>query len=567
MTSDLLDQLPDGVLQVDAAGTVIRANPRACALLGGDPKGWSLSSLRRSKADNQRDISIWRRIDGGTANLEGAVSKYEGGQLICLRDMSERAHALAQMRDERNRLNGVLEVMSALVMVWARVDGQLTVLRCNPAVERLVAASEKRLKKNSGALWEGVAEPDRNWLRSSISRAVDGEAVAGDITLVGRLHEVVIEPLPGRSGALLMGRNITRERQLLRVYEENARRDVEQLRVLAGSLAHDLGNALTVVGNALDSVPASVAHEPIIRAEQAIADARHIAGDLLHLGRGRRDPDARAEVGPILRAVATRMAERAPEGITVRAEVGLGDAAVMGSAQTIIRILGQLGANAVRACGPAGTVVLRGDVADEQVVIEVEDDGVGIPRDLMRELFKPVDNKKPELGLAVVRGLVQAAGGDISVNSSGDAGTRLRVVLPLAPPIGTAPRPTIPADLPLKILVVEDDEDVLASLTWVLTAKHVDVVGAPDGATALRALKKHEDVGLVLLDLYLPGLSGAEVLERIVTRRPDLPVIVMSGFAREGEEDDLIRAGAAGFLPKPFRVIELRETLTEWRQR
>lgn len=565
--SDLLDLLPDGVLQVDAAGMVVRANPRACALLGGDPTGWALSSLRRSTVDNPRDISIWRRVDGGTANLEGAIADHDGGTLVCLRDMSERAVALARLRDERNRLNGVLEVMSALVMVWARVDGQLTLVRCNPAVERLVAASENRLKQGADALWQVVAEADRNWLRSSIARAVDGEAVAGDVTLVGRLHEVVIEPLPGRSGALLMGRNITRERQVLRVYEENARRDVEQLRVLAGSLAHDLGNVLTVVGNALDSVPPSVAHEPVMRAERAIADARHIARDLLHLGRGRREDDSRVRVGPLLRAVATRISDRAPEGITVRAEVGLGDAAVMASAQTILRILGQLGSNAVRACGPAGTVVLRGDVADEQVVIEVEDDGVGIPRGLMRELFKPVDNKKPELGLAVVRGLVQAAGGDISVHSSGDAGTCLRVVLPLAPPVGTAPLPPAPADLPSKVLVVEDDEDVLASLTWVLTAKDVVVVGVVDGASALRALERHEDVGLVLLDLYMPGLSGAEVLERMVTRRPDVPVIVMSGFAREGEEDDLMRAGAAGFVPKPFRVIELRETLTEWRQR
>lgn len=562
--SDLLEQLPDGVLEVSLDGLVVRANERARHLLGGDPVGWELSRLWRSQGEAALSQGLWRRIDGGIANLEASVGHHSGLRLICLRDVKERLASVEELKRENKRLNAVLEVMRSLVCVFERREGELRIVRTNAALERLVAASAEQLFHDDGVLFGCVDVADRSWLRSSIARAVDGEAVAGDITLAGRLHEIVVEPLPDRTGALMMGRNISRERQILTVYQQAARRELDQFRLLAGSQAHDLGNTLTVLSTALDTIPDGMAHEAIVRAERSLADARHLVRDLLHLGRSNKDRVSRVEVGPVVRSVCQRISELAPPGIKVRAEVGVGSARVLIGAGALVRILTQLGANALRACGPTGEVVLRADQVDQSVIIEVEDDGVGIPRELLSELFKPIGNRKPDLGLALVRGLVHAAEGQITAQSSGESGTCMRLCFPLAQEPGTGPLPRQPADLPAKVLVVEDDEDVLASLRWLLTAKEAVVVSASDGSEALRLVDDPE-LGLVLLDLYLPGLPGLEVLARMRVRRPDLPIVVMSGFARHEEIQQCLDQGAAGFLSKPFRLREIREVLADWR--
>lgn len=570
MTPATLEMLPDGVLQLDGAGRVVFANRIAVELLGGDPVGRNVRNLRagRGRESHGLVLGVWRRLDGGIVELESSESAHGDVRFLTLRDMSQRAVSLTALRDERNQLQAVLQALPTLVILFGP---NRRVQRMNTAVTRATGIEARELLGAPDKLLAVVAAEDRDWLTSSIARAQDGESVVGDLRLIGpqgpRAYEVQLEALAGK-GALMICRNITRERELMGVFRAQARKDVAELALLAGSMAHDLNDAMTVVASALDSLPplhgdTAVA---IAQAERALSASRRTTQDLLHLGRRDADQHSPVNLGNLLERVVERLAEAAPSGVEVRLDNSLGHARVVADPSGIIRMLHQLGVNALRAVGMSGSVEFRAHEVDAQAVLDIEDDGVGIPRAVQAQIFKPFTKSEAanRQGLALVRGLVQSYGGEIQLQSSAQTGTLFRVSLPIHERATTAPAPSAPVeadDLPRMVLLVEDNAAVRNSLAALLTSHDVVVHKAQDGVEALRMVERLEGLELVLLDIGMPGLSGDEVLSRMKHRHPDLPVLMMSGYAREEKVQACLDAGALGYVSKPFRLAELRAAL------
>ncbi|HJN76136.1 MAG TPA: response regulator [Myxococcota bacterium] len=576
MGQGTLELLPDGILQLDADGRVVYANRIAQHLLGGDPVGSNVARLRAGKERDQDGLKmgVWRRLDGGIAELESSTSQHGAMIFVALRDMSERATTLTALRDERNQMQAVLEALHSLIVVFGK---ERRVLRVNAAVTRATGVAERRLLGDpTGVL--GLIDPeDRDWVASGLGRAMGGESVVGDVRLLGpqgpRAYEAQLEPLAGQ-GALLLCRSITRERELLGVFRAQARKEVAELSLLAGSMAHDINDALTVIASALDSLPAVHGHaaEALVDAEKALRKSRRATRDMLHLGRREELEHGPVNLGNLLARVVERLAEAAPSGVTVRCENGLGSVRVIADPSGVIKILHQLGVNAIRAVGLEGEIWFRGHELDGDAILDIEDDGVGIPTSIQGRLFQPFTrhaSQRPVTGLALVRGLVQSYGGTIQVQSSPEAGTLFRVLLPVYERGTTVTRifdDDEVIDLPGSVLLVEDNDAVRHSLASLLGSHDVVVHSAADGLEALRMADKLEGIELVLLDIGMPGLGGEEVLQRLKHRHPDLPVLMMSGFAREEKVQACIDAGALGFVSKPFRLAELCLALDESRE-
>ena len=563
MARGTLELLPDGVLQLDAGDMVVYANRAARELLGGDPVGHSIGRLRVKRPRDPLEMGVWRRLDGGVIELEASSAQHGGLELVTLRDMSARATQLQDLRRERDQLQAVVDALPTLVIVLNR---KRLVERANSVLERVTGCTVDRLVGRPDALLDLVSDDDRGWLRSSIGRALDGEAVVGDLRILtpsgARLFEVQIEPL-GSEGAVLMARNITREREVLGVFRAQARKEVAQLGLLTSSLAQDLNEQLTVVSVALDHTAGGHGTHSGQTGE-AMSEARRITRELLRIGRN-TDSEERSPVviGSLLSRVAERLSEGAPTSVLVRCENALGDARVLGSPVALLRVLHQLGVNALRAVQVSGQVWLRGHVIADRVVVDIEDDGVGIPSQVQERVFEPLGTgARPELGLALVRGVVQSMGGDLQLQSSREAGTVFRITLPLHQ-LERAPKPSTdePEPLPACVLVVEDNEAVMDGLERMLSAHDVRVVRAVDGVEALQQAGQHPELELVLLDVGLPGLGGEEVLQRLRQRHPELPILMMSGFAGSDRIQACLQAGAVGFIGKPFRLAELRAAL------
>jgi len=371
---------------------------------------------------------------------------------------------------------------------------------------------------------------------------------------------------------------------------------LESLGVLAGGVAHDFNNLLTPIlgnlSNVLEAEPLSGgAREQLRDAEDASLSAAEIARQMLiYSGRAKfvvREEDLSRVVGETAHLLAAGISKRAVVKLDLREQPiwVRGNAAQL--RQVVMNLLGNA-ADAVEASG--GTVSVRTGVSEPEVVfagerlidgpfpsglcalLEVCDDGVGMDAETRRHVFDPFFTTKSAghgLGMAAVLGIIRYHGGAISIESTPGSGTCVRVVLPLVEaPVASDEsddRRDRPAALAASgcVLVVDDEPAVRRIARAALESSGYAVIEAGDGEEALATLRRVQaGVTTVLLDMTMPRLSGRETLLRLRQLAPDLPVLLMSGYA-EQEFSATDAPGRTAFLAKPFRVAELRQRLAQ----
>ena len=218
--------------------------------------------------------------------------------------------------------------------------------------------------------------------------------------------------------------------------------------------------------------------------------------------------------------------------------------------ETALEILD--GASATRGLAPGGYVVLS-----------VTDTGVGIQADHVERIFEPFFTMKDEgkgsgLGLATVYGIVKGHGGTVRVYSELGVGSRFMVYLP-AHEGGAVPQTAPTDDAPRGsgvVMVVDDEKIVRRTAGRMLAALGYEPVLVPGGPEALEWLSADRDrIAAVVLDLAMPGMDGRACFRMMRKARPELVVLVSSGFTRNGRAEELLAEGAAGFVQKPYRNV------------
>lgn len=199
------------------------------------------------------------------------------------------------------------------------------------------------------------------------------------------------------------------------------------------------------------------------------------------------------------------------------------------------------------------------------ICIAISDTGQGIAPEKLSRVFEPFFTTKDVgkgtgLGLSQIHGFAEQAGGRAEIESSVGKGTTLRIILPRTDkPVSEAAEEEEPQELPanLRVLLVEDNLQVRDFAAELLEDLHCEVVAASDGDEALRVLDGR-DFDVVLSDVVMPGLSGVELAERIRINRPELPILLATGFAGRLHDE---AAGRFAILPKPYDVSSLRRGL------
>jgi len=398
-----------------------------------------------------------------------------------------------------------------------------------------------------------------------------------------------------------VGRDVTRRRQLEQQLQQSRR--LESIGQLAGGVAHDFNNILTVIdGHAVqlrshpDLPPDAV--ESAAEIARAAGRAATLTRQLLAFSRRQvfrpADVDLNQAVGELLKMLQRILGEDIKLEFKPAAELPQ----VHADVAMIEQVLLNLAVNARDAMPDGGrlevsTASLHLDTAGsaEQprkpgryVCVTVSDTGEGIAPENLPHVFEPFFTTKEVgqgtgMGLATVYGIIQQHGGWIEVTSEPGAGATFRVFLPVAPvrvvvPVVEKPTPTIRVPAPATkggelILVVEDEEPVRKLVRVVLQRVGYRVVEAASGLQALEVWNQQgAKVDLLLTDLVMPdGMSGRELAERLRVLRPGLAIVLTSGYSAEMAGKNLELLPEARFIQKPFRAEELlkvvRETLAD----
>jgi signal transduction histidine kinase/BarA-like signal transduction histidine kinase len=381
------------------------------------------------------------------------------------------------------------------------------------------------------------------------------------------------EELVANVRALLRLRRAEQERtRALDALREADRRKDEFLAMLA----HELRNPLAPIRNAVEILRISEDRGVRERARQLVGrQVEHLArlvDDLLEVSRITRGKVALQRLPVRLAAVVRAALDLAkPQMESQRHEVDVvndvpGDPWIDVDAVRMSQVLGNLLHNAAKFTPPGGKVRISTALAPDALVIAVEDNGSGIPADILPDIFelfaqgdRSLDRSRGGLGigLSLARGLVEMHGGSVTASSAGRGqGSRFAVRLPRSVMV-EAPAPAKAAAAPAdsrarRVLVVEDNMDAAEAMVLLLRELGHDVHVVHDGHEAIDAARQFEPE-VMLLDIGLPGLDGYELARRM-RGLPALEralIVAVSGY---GQEKDRQRSAAAGFdahLVKP----------------
>jgi signal transduction histidine kinase/FixJ family two-component response regulator len=252
------------------------------------------------------------------------------------------------------------------------------------------------------------------------------------------------------------------------------------------------------------------------------------------------------------------------------------------------QVLTNLINNSLDAVDPeAGRVEVRTRCDDRDVMIDVSDNGHGIPKAHLDKIFDPFFTTKPVgkgtgLGLSICYGLVEKMGGDISVESQPGMGTTFHVRIPWQgheerPRSATAPAegelaeeetpPTAMVSAPTVVLLVDDEIPFVDALRKRLAKRGMQILTAFSGEEALRELQRKRDVDVVLLGVNMPGMGGIETLREIKAVRPLVEVILLSADTTIESAIEGIKLGALDYLVKPCDMTQLLDQIEKARRR
>jgi two-component system cell cycle sensor histidine kinase/response regulator CckA len=386
---------------------------------------------------------------------------------------------------------------------------------------------------------------------------------------------VNFEETPAR---MVTARDVT-ERDALREQLVLADR-MSQLGFLAAGVAHEINNPLAYAMLALDSARRQIAAGDGDAAQKSLGIAREgaervrgITSDLRMFTRGAKEHAEPVDLSEVLRATA----DLALANIRTRGRLVMDvrpTPAVFADAGRLGQVFMNLLVNALDALASDDPGAKRIDVraftnAEGWAVVEVEDNGCGIPRDVEARIFEPFfTTKGPRsgsgLGLALCRRIVSDLGGRIDLCASGGPGALFRVALP---PYGEPlPRssPATRSGRRLRVLVIDDEPRLATALGAMLEDDHdVDVVTS--GQDALSRLEAGADYDAILCDLMMAGVGGMDVHARLRARRPELAsrIVFMTGGAFSVSAQRFLGEVKNPCLDKPFTMAEVTGALNE----
>ncbi len=419
----------------------------------------------------------------------------------------------------------------------------------------------------------------------------------------GHVHrlEVTEEPVFDKHGQVTevegiahdISKRILAEKQLLKTQERlRQSQKMEAIGTLAGGIAHDFNNILTpIIGytemTQLDLAADSNNWQNLQEVRNAASRATELVKQILTFSR-----QAEKEKKPVLlqtlaKEVLKLLRSSIPTTIEIKESIDQNCAAILANPTQMHQILMNLCTNSYYAMREKGGVLAVSlteiDIspddcnitnfnlkAGKHLRLEVSDTGSGIAKDKLERIFEPYFTTKAKdegtgLGLSVVHGIVTSHGGHITVYSEIGQGTTFHVYLPAIEKQQTTDGPLSPEEVrggTERILLVDDDEAIGCMTKQLLEKLGYKLTMLMSGTEAAETFAKApHDIDLVITDMTMPNMTGAELSQKILKIRPDMPIILCTGFSELIDKDKAIALGIKEYLMKPVSRKVLAKTV------
>jgi two-component system cell cycle sensor histidine kinase/response regulator CckA len=620
---DYLDHSPAGFFSSDAQGNVQYLNATLADWLGLDLTETTGGVVKLSEILHEhgaRLISSLEPVPGGSRDESfdlDFVSKE--GRIVPARvlhrvqfDAEGRPGASRSLVLNRSPGSDAAETLRAAEVKLARffnnapigialVSRNGTIRNANGEFAQVVGNSAARGK----VLLDFITEEARSAVERTLESAWEGRVGVPPVEVVfsedgaksGRFYASRIEDEGDDGPGLLVYAIDTSEKRKLEDQFAQSQK-MQAVGQLAGGVAHDFNNVLTAVIGFSDLLlarhrPTDPSFQDIMNIKQNANRAANLVRQLLAFSRRQTLRPVVMLLTDVLADLGNLLGRLLGEQVELKIVHGRELWAVKVDLNQFEQVIINLAVNARDAMSGNGTLTIRtANVQAEEsrtidskvmpegeyVMCEVSDTGTGMSREVLEKIYDPFFTTKEVgkgtgLGLSTVYGIIKQTGGFVFAESEVGKGTAFRIYLPRyemteeeaqAPAAEEKPEDTKPKDLTGKgtVLLVEDEEAVRAFASRALSSRGYTVHTADSGETALQFIDEHDgDLDLVISDVVMPEMDGPTLLKELRKRGIQTKIVFISGYAEDAFKKNLEEDETFTFLPKPFSLKQLAETV------
>lgn len=609
-----------GTWHVDLATNQVTGTPESFHILGLDPaRKLTVSdivalvhpddlesykdSFHRAKAGPlqiQQDIRIIRP-DGQPRWLDRRFEVIcdKAGKPVSIagtsQDITKRKETEAHLRESEERFRELAENIGEVF--WMSDPTKMKVLYVSPAYEQIWGRTCQSVYDSPQAWLEAICPEDRDRIRAALPKQAHG-AYDEEYQIIRpdgsqrSIHDKAF-PIKDETGAVTrivgVAKDITEYQQLEAQFRQAQK--MEAIGTLAGGIAHDFNNILGAVQGYAQLVKDEIKDNQVaVEYIEAVLQGAHRATDLVKqivsFSRQHDTLYGQVRLQTIVGEALHLLRATIPTTIEIESSLEKEAPAILADPTQIHQVVMNLCTNAWQAMkGRPGRLEVRVErvtldtafiethpelsQAGEHLRLTIADNGCGMAPETINRIFEPFFTTKEigegtGLGLSVVHGVMQRHHGAITVQSEPNVGTRFQLYFPkhqgTAHPENSPPASITPIFQNARVMLV-DDESTFRQMGKIILEKAGCLVQIfPSSVEALAAARlKPNDFDIVVTDLAMPGISGIDFAETLRFIRPDIPIIITSGFFDPPTEKRISALGNQTMLPKPFSVESLTQ--------